>query len=86
MSRSWWLAGTLLLANVTYFAWTQGGLAVFGAVPAAFSEHEPQRLAQQIRPGLLQIRKGTPAAAAQAPAVPVQPPVPAEVTPDPESR
>ncbi len=82
MNRSWWLAGTLLLANLVYFAWTQGGLAVFGAVPAAFSEHEPQRLAQQIRPGLLQIRKDT----ATAPPVPVEPPAPPEAVPDPESR
>jgi len=49
----------LVLANGLYFAWTQGALAAFGLLPAAFSEREPQRLAQQVRPGALQI---TPAA------------------------
>jgi hypothetical protein len=45
----------LVLVNGLYFAWTQGALAAFGLLPAAFSEREPQRLAQQVRPGALQI-------------------------------
>lgn len=52
----------LLVANLGYYAWTRGGLAVFGMEPARFTETEPQRLAQQIRPQLLQIRKDEPAA------------------------
>ncbi|MDM0106001.1 sporulation protein [Variovorax sp. J22R24] len=51
------LVVVLLLANLGYFAWTRGGLAVFGTEPARFSEREPQRLTQQVRPQMLQIRK-----------------------------
>jgi hypothetical protein len=47
----------LLAANGGYYAWTRGGLAMFGMEPARFTETEPQRLAQQVRPHLLQIRK-----------------------------
>ena len=50
----------LVVANLGYFAWTRGGLAVFGTEPARFSEREPQRLAQQVRPQMLQIRKDEP--------------------------
>ncbi|KWT85736.1 MULTISPECIES: sporulation protein [unclassified Variovorax] len=47
----------LLLANLLYFAWARGGLALFGTVPARLSQREPERLGQQIRPQLLQIRR-----------------------------
>ena len=47
----------LVLANGVYFAWTRGALAAIGAQPARFNESEPQRLQQQIRPELLQIRQ-----------------------------
>ena len=47
----------LVLANLVYFTWTQGGLAWMGTQPARYSETEPQRLDQQVRPTLLQIRK-----------------------------
>ncbi|MGJ7509469.1 sporulation protein [Variovorax sp. GT1P44] len=50
----------LLVANLGYYAWTRGGLAVFGMEPARFSEREPQRLTQQVRPQMLQIRKEEP--------------------------
>jgi len=50
----------LLVANLGYFAWTRGALALFGAEPARFSETEPQRLQQQVRPEMLQIRKVEP--------------------------
>jgi hypothetical protein len=43
----------LLLANVGYFAWTQGLLASYGLASAVQSE--PQRLAQQIRPEAMQL-------------------------------
>jgi hypothetical protein len=47
----------LLLANLLYFAWSRGGLAMFGTVPAQLSQGEPERLAQQVRPQLLKILK-----------------------------
>ena len=47
----------LVIANLVYLAWTQGALSVIGAQPARFRESEPQRLQQQIRPELLQVRK-----------------------------
>jgi len=50
----------LVVANLGYFAWTRGGLAVFGTEPARFSEREPQRLTQQVRPQMLQIRQDEP--------------------------
>lgn len=55
----------LLLANLLYFAWTRGGLALFGSVPARLSQSEPERLTQQVRPQLLQIRKDESAAPAK---------------------
>ena len=54
------LVVVLVVANLGYFAWTRGGLAVFGTEPARFSEREPQRLTQQVRPQMLQIRKDEP--------------------------
>jgi len=36
----------LLLANVTYFAWTNGALAKLGFVPA--HQTEPDRIQQQV--------------------------------------
>ena len=51
-----WLVGALVLANLVYFAWSRGGLALFGTEPAQFSETEPQRLAQQVRPQMLSIK------------------------------
>lgn len=50
----------LLAANLGYYAWTRGALALFGTEPARFSEREPQRLTQQVRPQMLQIRKEEP--------------------------
>jgi hypothetical protein len=41
----------LLLANVTYFAWTQDTLAKFGLAPT--HQSEPERLQQQVHPELL---------------------------------
>ncbi|MDM0027681.1 sporulation protein [Variovorax saccharolyticus] len=55
------LVAALLIANLGYFAWTRGALALFGAEPARFSETEPQRLQQQVRPEMLQIRRNPPA-------------------------
>ena len=51
------LVVALLLANLGYYAWSHGGLAVFGAQPARLDEREPQRLQQQVRPQMLEIHK-----------------------------
>jgi hypothetical protein len=47
------LALLLVLANVGYFAWTQGVLEPIGMTPAV--QTEPQRLATQIRPEAIQL-------------------------------
>jgi hypothetical protein len=47
----------LLLANAGYWLWSRGDLAGFGLAPASLNEREPQRLARQIHPDWLQIRK-----------------------------
>ena len=47
----------LVVANLVYFTWTQGGLAWMGTQPARYSETEPQRMTQQVRPTILQVRK-----------------------------
>ena len=47
----------LLLANAGYFLWARGDLVGFGLAPASLGEREPQRLARQIHPEWLQIRK-----------------------------
>jgi hypothetical protein len=51
------LALVLVVANLGYFAWSRGAFSVFGLQPARFSESEPHRVQQQVRPELLQIRK-----------------------------
>jgi hypothetical protein len=43
----------LLLANVLYYAWSQGQLAALGYAPA--TQSEPQRVKNQIKPEALQI-------------------------------
>jgi len=57
----------LLLANAGYFLWARGDLAGFGLAPAGLSEREPQRMARQIHPEWLQIRKEAAKPAAPAP-------------------
>jgi len=47
----------LVVANLVYLIWTQGGLAWMGTQPARYSETEPQRMTQQVRPTMLQVRK-----------------------------
>lgn len=55
----------LVLANASYWAWTQGLLAAYGWGPASTSE--PQRLAQQIRPDAIRLLDSEKALPAQAP-------------------
>lgn len=66
------LALFLLLLNGVYLAWGQGWLLAYGFGPAP--QHEPQRLAQQIKPEAIEIISEQDATLAQA-QVPV--PVPA---------
>jgi len=47
----------LLIANLGYWLWSRGDLAGFGLAPASLNEREPQRLARQVHPEWLQIRK-----------------------------
>jgi hypothetical protein len=61
----------LLLANVAYYAWTQGALSKLGLAPA--HQTEPERLQLQVHPELLLV---TPAPT--APTVPATPPAPTE--------
>lgn len=55
-----WIVVALLVANLGYFAWTRGALAFLGAEPAGFSETEPHRLQQQVRPEMLKFRTNPP--------------------------
>ena len=52
----------LALANVGYFLWSQGALAVLGWAPV--NQSEPYRLDQQIRPDAIRLLPGTPSAPA----------------------
>ena len=56
----------LVLANGLYFAWSQGALAAFGWLPASYSEREPHRMEQQVRPGALQIKPGASSSSPQS--------------------
>jgi hypothetical protein len=67
----------LLLANLAFFAWSQGHLRMLGFGPA--QQAEPQRLTQQLRPQLLRVlREGAPAVAPVETA-----PAPAPAAPEP---
>lgn len=78
----------LLLLNVGYYARGQGWLLAYGWGPTP--QHEPQRLAQQIRPEALEILPSPqappaiagPAASAPEPAVPASAPQPAASSPE----
>jgi len=67
------LALALLLANAAYLAWGQGWLAAYGLVPARQSE--PERLARQIHPEMLQLAtEAARPAARPAPSASLAPP------------
>jgi cell division protein FtsN len=65
----------LLLANLVYYAWTAGHLREL--VPISPTQREPERLARQVRPDLLQLDSGPAAAPAPAPAPQPSAPAPA---------
>ena len=58
----------LLLANASYYAWSQGLLLEWGLAPAP--QAEPQRLAQQIRPEVLRVVGSKMQPTAAVPSVP----------------
>ena len=66
------LLALLLLANLAYFAWTQGHLGQFGLRPQQTGE--PQRLAQQVKPETIRLLNGP---KSEAPAPETQAAVPA---------
>lgn len=53
------LVVVLVLANIGYFAWSNGALAGFGVMPSRTGDREPQRLQRQIQPDALQVRPGS---------------------------
>lgn len=55
----------LVLANLTFFVWSQGGLRTAGGTTAA-GGHEPERLLRQVRPEAVQLLR--PPVAASTPA------------------
>ncbi len=63
-----WTIWLLVLANATYFAWTQGYLDGLGLAPT--EQREPQRLKDQVRPEQLRLLNGPrpPSESAPAPA------------------
>lgn len=69
----------LLLANGAYYAWSQGLLRDWGLAPR--EQAEPQRLANQIRPELLQVQ--TPKIDKAVAPAPVSAPAPAPTPPEP---
>lgn len=78
------LALALLFANLLYWAYAQGHLAPLGLAP--HDPREPQRLAQQVSPGALEVLNATPPQPVQ-PAQPLaptsQPPGARQATPGP---
>ncbi|MDG5975875.1 signal peptide protein [Hydrogenophaga taeniospiralis CCUG 15921] len=60
----------LLLANLAYFAWTQGHLEALGLVPQ--EQREPERLQAQVQPQTLRLLNGPRAVEPAPPPEPVQ--------------
>ncbi|MGS5089580.1 SPOR domain-containing protein [Hydrogenophaga sp. A37] len=50
------MAILLLLANLGYYAWTQGRLEALGLMPQ--EQHEPERLKGQVQPDMLRLLNG----------------------------
>jgi len=74
------LIWTLLLANLGYFAWTQGALAALGWAPMV--QAEPQRLKAQVKPEVLRLLNGPQGPESAAPAAAARP-APVAETPAP---
>jgi hypothetical protein len=71
------LVVVLVLANLAFWAWTNGALEIIGMAPA--NEREPARLNLQVRPEAVRVL--SPAAAASALRVASAPPLPPAVAP-----
>ena len=69
------LALLLVLANGTYYAWSQGAMRAWGLEPA--SQSEPQRVGQQLRPDALQVLTAEEARQSAAASAPPSTPAPA---------
>jgi hypothetical protein len=69
------LTALLVIANLAFLAWAQGGLSPWLQPPGA-SEREPQRLRLQVRPESVIVLSPQAASAAMAP----PPPAPVEPT------
>lgn len=72
---AWQIAAiVLVLANIVYFAWSQGAFAAFDMLPSRLTQTEPYRMERQVNPTLLRVLK-------EAPPVPVPVPVPVPEAP-----
>lgn len=68
----WQIAAiVLVLANIVYFAWSQGAFAAFGMQPSRFTQTEPHRMERQVNPTLLRVLKEAPPVRADV--VPTEP-------------
>lgn len=70
------LIAALVVANIGYWLWSRGA-------SAESADREPQRLTQQIRPELLELRRTPSAAVSPAPAAGAATPAPAPSAPTP---
>jgi hypothetical protein len=70
------LLAALVVANVGYWLWSRGA-------STESADREPQRLGQQIRPELLEVRRAPSAAASPAAAAGSATPAPAPSAPTP---
>ncbi len=70
------LLAALVVANIGYWLWSRGA-------STESADREPQRLTQQIRPELLELRRTPSAAASPAPAAGSATPAPAPSAPTP---
>ncbi|CAN5849201.1 hypothetical protein BH11PSE13_BH11PSE13_31860 [soil metagenome] len=77
-----WIFFALVAINLGYFLWSGDGAQASGG------DREPQRLSQQVRPQMLQIRKSDAAVSTTAPATATTPPTPAPtaVAPAPDAN
>lgn len=70
------LLAALVVANIGYWLWSRGA-------STESADREPQRLTQQIRPELLELRRTPSPAASPAPAAGSATPAPAPSAPTP---
>ena len=60
------LAGSLIGANLLFYAWTQGWLGTLAPAPPGLRGREPERLEQQVRPETVQVLRPRDVSAALA--------------------